>query len=138
MKNSQKTLLIVVILTIVILSAVLFIYLKYMKNYKTTPNDSNSQQTTNEDTYTTEDFTLQTEYQGENTWTYTITGTLPTPCYEYTVNEVVMESYPEQVNINMQIEQTQDICAQVIQEVEKVGTFQASEQAQIHLNVVED
>ena len=42
-----------------------------------------------------------------------------------------MESYPEQVLVNMDIEQTGDVCIQVIQEVNESGVFNASQKAQV-------
>jgi hypothetical protein len=83
-----------------------------------------------------EGFTLSADYVGDNTWEYSIAGTLPTPCHEYTISPVVMESYPEQVVININISVDPEImCIQVIQDVQELGTFNASDSAKIDLSV---
>jgi len=84
-----------------------------------------------------DDFLLTYEYIGDNTWSYKVTGTLPNPCYTVTFEPVVMESYPEQVRIDTKVQEPspEEICAQVIQEVEETGTFSASENAEIILDI---
>ena len=84
-----------------------------------------------------DDFTLIPEYKGENTWDYKVTGTLPNPCYTVTLEPVVMEGDPEQVVIETKIQEPSpdEVCTQVIQEVEETGTFSASENAGIILSV---
>ncbi len=82
-------------------------------------------------------FTFYAKYQDENkeenVWDYKITGSLPTPCHEFKTQEIVLESYPEQVSVLLTITQPAEdvMCAQVLQEVEKTGTFQASEKAKV-------
>jgi hypothetical protein len=82
-------------------------------------------------------FTLETEYVGNNQWEYSITGYLPNPCYSYKVEEVVMESYPEQVKITLSIiEPMPDVmCIQVIEDLNHSGSFSASEEADIRLEI---
>ena len=84
-----------------------------------------------------DDFALTYEYKGENTWDYEVTGKLPNPCYIVTTEPVVMESDPEQVSIKTKIQEPSpdEICTQVIQEVEETGTFSASEDAEIILDI---
>jgi hypothetical protein len=84
-----------------------------------------------------DDFASTYEYLGDNTWDYKVTGTLPNPCYTVTIEPVVMESDPEQVSIKTKIQEPSpdEICTQVIQEVEETGTFSASEDAEIIHNV---
>jgi hypothetical protein len=84
-----------------------------------------------------DDFFLTYEYMGDNTWDYEVTGTLPNPCYTVTFEPVVMESFPEQVMIETKVQEpsTDEICTQVIQEVEETGTFSASEEAEIILDI---
>lgn len=84
-----------------------------------------------------DDFFLTHEYMGENTWDYEVTGTLPNPCYIVTIEPVVMESDPEQVSIKTKIQEPSpdEVCTQVIQEVEETGTFSASEEAEIILDI---
>ena len=84
-----------------------------------------------------DDFALTYEYIGDNTWDYKVTGTLPNPCYTVTLEPVVMESYPEQVMIETKVQEPspEEVCTQVIQEVEETGTFSASKDAEIILSV---
>ena len=86
---------------------------------------------------TESNFKLESEYISENSWEYTVTGELPNPCYNASVDAMVAESYPEQVTITVTVEQPDPevMCAQVIQEFTYEGTFSASEKATIKLFV---
>lgn len=99
-----------------------------------TPNVNNSDKSDNPDGYK-----LTYEYLGNNSWTYNVSGTLPTPCNDVTIDALVMESYPEQVNINVKkvVSTSDTVCIQIIKEFSKDGTFNASEKAQVKLNVLE-
>lgn len=132
MKNIKKTHLIALTLFLIILGLIVFLYLKTLKL-----DDVELPPTNDGTTVIKEDdnFTLKTEYIGDNTWEYTVTGMLPTPCHGYILDTLVMESYPEQINVTIEIENTGEICAQVIQEVEESGTFTASSKAEISLKV---
>jgi hypothetical protein len=85
--------------------------------------------------FTQENFKLETQYQGNSTWTYTVTGILPNQCYQVLIDSTVMESYPEQVNITAEIQQISKACTQAIQNVKEEGTFNASEQAKITFTI---
>ena len=78
-------------------------------------------------------FKLESEYISENSWEYLVTGELPNPCYNATVDAIVAESYPEQVTVTVTIEEPDPevMCAQVIQEFSYEGTFFASDKADI-------
>jgi hypothetical protein len=80
-----------------------------------------------------DNLSLTYDYIGENVWEYQVTGTVPNPCYEVSVEPQVAESFPEQVRVlTLVMEPSPDeMCAQVIQEVYEEGTFQASEEAEI-------
>lgn len=80
---------------------------------------------------------LSYDYLGENTWRYMVTGTLPNPCYEISTEAIVMESFPEQVIIRARVTPPgeDEICIQVIQEVYEEAEFEASEEAEISLQV---
>jgi hypothetical protein len=86
-------------------------------------------------TITNDNFTLEYEYKGNNRWAYTVSGVLPNPCYEVSVDETVMESSPEQVQIGININppQEDEMCAQVLYEFEHTGKFSASEKAEVEL-----
>ena len=77
------------------------------------------------------DLNLEYDYLGDNVWRYTVTGTLPNPCYSIETEAEVAESAPEQITIRSTITapEEDEICAQVIQEVLQEGEFQASEDA---------
>ena len=93
--------------------------------------------TNNTRTLTQDDFVLTYTYQGDNKWSYTVDGTLPTPCYAVTTEAIVMESYPEQVQIKIKIQEqpAEGVCSTVIQEYSYDGTFNASRFATITLVV---
>lgn len=82
-------------------------------------------------------FTLVPAYLGESKWSYTLKGDLPNPCYTYEKEVIILESFPEQVEVTLKImnpDPTQ-ICAQVIVPVETSGEFQADEKATVSLKV---
>ena len=82
-------------------------------------------------------FNLEARYLGNNKWSYAITAQLATPCYGAIITELVRESYPEQVTIQITptIPNEDILCAQVIQDFSYDGTFEASEQAKIGMVV---
>lgn len=85
-----------------------------------------------------EGFTVsEITYQGDNQWTYTVSGEVPTPCHRITVDAVVAESYPEQVTIEVSIIEPEPdtICTQVITPVSEHGSFSASERATVKIRV---
>lgn len=84
-----------------------------------------------------DEFNLEYTYIDENLWRYTVTGTLPNPCYTISTESIVMESYPEQVTIKSTVTppDTDMACIQVIQEVYEEGEFIASKQAQVSFSV---
>jgi hypothetical protein len=82
----------------------------------------------------TDNLNTSQEYLGDNLWRYKVTGTLPNPCYEISVEaEVTEEEGQETAIIYSKITApTPDmVCAQVIQEVYEEGEFEASEDASI-------
>lgn len=84
------------------------------------------------------EFTLEAEYNdASGMWTYQITGNLPTPCYEAEVEELVMESFPEQVQINLKLNQPEadTYCIQVIQEYSYASTLAVDKAAELSFQV---
>lgn len=71
-------------------------------------------------------------------WSYEVTGYLPTACHTATTEVIIMESFPEQVliNVNFTAPAEDTMCIQVLQEVTLTGTFKASEQATARLGSV--
>jgi flagellar biosynthesis/type III secretory pathway M-ring protein FliF/YscJ len=90
-----------------------------------------------EESFPYDDFLLTHEYVGDNTWNYEVTGTLPNPCFKITFEPVITEGDPEQVAVEGKIQEpsADEVCAQVIQEVKESGTFNASEDAVIILDI---
>lgn len=84
-----------------------------------------------------DNFVLYANYEGDNIWDYKIEGNLPNPCYSIHKDAIVMESFPEQVNVIVTVKRnTQaEVCVQVIVDVDERGSFSASEQAKITLLV---
>lgn len=66
---------------------------------------------------------------------YTYNGTVqkPTPCTSVESDATILESLPEQVNVNIDILSSDEICAQVIEEEEISGEFSASKEASIEV-----
>lgn len=72
-------------------------------------------------TITKEDFLFQPEYKENNTWTYTIEGTLPSGCYQATSDTVNSENYPEQVTVFLRVEDICDNGAVGIQSLQEIN-----------------
>ncbi len=117
-------------ITTIVVGVLLFGYIAYTFFFQ---KDKAGQ----EQTQTGNDFYLSYTYQGNNEWTYSVTGTLPTPCYAVNTEALVAESYPEQVTIKVTIQEqpTDGVCSAVIQDYSYSGTFQASGEATVHFTV---
>jgi hypothetical protein len=135
MDKSQKKLLVIAVLAGMVFGVAFLIYSQFFKD-----NVSIDIEEDNDINFTVQEgnFTLTTKYIGDSEWEYEVTGTVPTPCHEVNINTQVMESYPEQVVVNVTVvTDPEEMCIQVIQDINKSGTFQASDEAQISLNVAE-
>jgi hypothetical protein len=138
MEDKNKTFLKVFTVIVVILGLLVGGYLLFFQENENT--DDNNNETPQEElrvvTVEEEGFVLNAQFLGESEWEYTLNGTLPTPCHEYTVTPLVMESYPEQVVIEIAVISDPDVmCTQVIQEIEEDGEFTASQEAEISLSI---
>ncbi len=122
----RKTILITLISLLFLVSATFVGYL-YFKNK--TVDDKDKIQKGN--------FSLTYSYKENNIWEYTVSGTLPTPCYSATTEALVMESYPEQVQIKVKTQAASDstICITVVKDYAYTGTFSASSKATVSLVV---
>ncbi len=82
-------------------------------------------------------YTAYANYLGSNSWEYLITGFAPTPCHILTHEAIVAESFPEQVSLELSIQEPgpEEICIQVLEEVNLKGEFSASEQATVSFQV---
>ncbi|MBU1119995.1 hypothetical protein KKA50_02280 [Patescibacteria group bacterium] len=123
---NKKVILISVIALLLIVVSGIFVYL-YLQN--------KNQQSSKE--INQNNFTLTYTYKGNNNWEYTVDGTLPTPCFSANTEALVMESYPEQVKIQVKtLEDTNvEICSTVLKEYTYSGTFNASSKATVSLVV---
>lgn len=117
---------------LLLLFTTIFVFLFFFKN-----NRQDIPSNTDRKEITVDNFTLTTTYKGDSKWEYTVVGQLPNPCYTVTTNAMVAESYPEQISITVSVQppDADTVCAQVIQEYEYSGEFQASEEATVKLLV---
>lgn len=101
------------------------------------PSDTHSEVRIQPVEITKDNFILGARYISNNTWEYDVSGFLPNPCYSASVEVFIDESFPEQVNINLQIIQPDSdlICTQVIENYVSNGIFQASSEASIEFNI---
>ena len=79
---------------------------------------------------------LPVDHYFENgTHTYKGILTVPTPCHEILSQVTVMESYPEQVTIDLKEQGASNFCAQVITQTPFEVSFQASKDARISVRL---
>ncbi|HNW33189.1 MAG TPA: hypothetical protein PLN39_00985 [Candidatus Dojkabacteria bacterium] len=129
---------------LIILFVIAGLFLKVMVIDKDSQDNPENKNKTGEFTIEKKGFNFVAKYQFENKevnmWDYKITGTLPTPCHEVKTEEIVLESYPEQVSVLLTITppSSDAVCIQVIKEFEKEGTFQASEKAKVSFLIEEE
>ena len=120
---------------LLVLSILLFIYSLWLS----IPNEEVKEDTQDNliENTTRKDFNLEYTFTDNNLWTYTVSGQLPNPCYEVSTEVRVAESYPEQVTVLVTVTEpdADTMCAQVIQEYEYSGEFNASGEATVTLQV---
>lgn len=114
-------------ITTVVVGILLFGYIAYISFFQKDDNAGDQQSKSGNDFY------LSYTYKGDSLWDYSVTGTLPTPCYAVDTEAIVAESYPEQVTIKVTVQEqpTDGVCSTVIQEYSYSGTFSASELATV-------
>ncbi|MBI5816815.1 MAG: hypothetical protein HZB09_00095 [Candidatus Yonathbacteria bacterium] len=74
-------------------------------------------------------------YFENGTHTYKGILTVPTPCHELISQVTVMESYPEQVTIDLKEQGASNFCAQVITQTPFEVSFKASQDARVSLKL---
>ena len=118
---------IIIIISILLVGLTIFFYI----------NSSTAVSIDTNETITEEDFQLTTTYKQNNTWEYTVKGELPDKCYTYTIEPVILESYPEQVQIRVNIKEVgKTECTPTLQcpyIIDVRGVFNASKEAQTSL-----
>lgn len=101
--------------------------------------DKEKEENTTNNTYNLdhEGFRFEAKYQGESTWGYLIKGNKPTPCHEIRHEAIVLESFPEQVTVNLSLisPSPETACIQMIEEITVTGSFSASSEAKINFIV---
>ncbi len=82
-----------------------------------------------------DEITAVSNYVENNKWEYIIAGNKPTPCHEVVVKALVLESFPEQVSLQISFvqENADSVCIQVLEPFEVSGSYNASEQALMEL-----
>lgn len=79
---------------------------------------------------------IRVDHYFENgTHTYKGILTVPTPCHEILSQVTVMESYPEQVTIDLKEQGASNFCAQVITQTPFEVSFKASKDARISVKL---
>ena len=129
----------IVILSLILLSMIVGLVLAYFKFIAKDINIGQPDSAIIQNLYH-DSFDLKASYVGDSTWEYTLTGSLPNPCYSLSIDPVVMESYPEQVIVKIHISENSNpdlACIQVIEEVKRSGVFNASPEAIISLEIVQ-
>lgn len=127
---NKKYLFLALIFLVIVLSVITFFLIKNRnKDSNVTYVDDNGDNGFN--------IILEKEFQSDNLWKYKVNGKFPNSCYTAVVDELVRESFPEQVTILVSISKPSDdmICAQVITDYEHEGTFSASEKASVKLEI---
>lgn len=74
-------------------------------------------------------------YFNNGTHVYKGTLTVPTPCHEILSQVTVMESYPEQVSIDLKERGASNFCAQVITQTPFEVSFKASKDARVSVKL---
>jgi hypothetical protein len=87
--------------------------------------------------YEEEGFTFNADYTGDDKWSYTIKGDLPNPCYTFSVEEIIRESYPVQVDIVLSIKNpdSDKVCPQVLEPMDYSDTVEAQADSPINFSV---
>lgn len=110
--------------------------LKFFVEFESDTQQSNFKVNSSTKSITKEDFLLQANYLGNNSWEYMVSGYKPTPCHVLEIDALVAESFPEQVSVELKISEPENkdlVCSQVLAEFSEQGTFQASENATFDL-----
>lgn len=128
----------ILIIILVVIGAVSYKVLVLDKSNGDSDNSLVNNQEGKKVTKEHEGFEFEAEYMGENRWDYKIIGVKPTPCHTIKHEALVLESYPEQVTVNLSIlsPDPDAICTQVEEDFEVAGLFQASKEAKVEFIVI--
>lgn len=125
---------IIIIALLLIIGEGIFYYFRFIKN-----SDNENNETTYEVIEKTSgDFTLNVQYEGNETWGYIVVGSTPTSCYSVIVETLIEEGDPDTANITTYVTETSTedtACTQAIEEFEQTGSFTASEDTEITFTV---
>lgn len=104
----------------------------------TTTNDLPNGDSNDTGSFSKSDFTLETEYMGDNNWTYTISADMPTPCHSFEVQVAIAESFPEQVYFDIAVTEPgiAETCIQQIDPQSETGEVMVDEEATFSISNV--
>ena len=125
-----------IVLLIIVIAGSWYVYSDNVEPRQyTDPAVKTNNQNSQEFTYANDTLDITFSYDN-NAYKYTGIVQKPTPCHEVSTEVVIRESYPEQVDLNVDIDNTDQICAQVIEEEEISGEIPVSKDAtiQVYLN----
>ncbi len=103
--------------------------------YTPKPIQKNIPETEKTVTKTNGAFTLVATYKQNNSWSYVLTGKLPTPCEQVQTDVLSTNESVEQVTVRLITSSSTDMCTQVISDYTSNGNFTASSSAEISLSV---
>jgi hypothetical protein len=117
----------IVFLTVTVVLSVVLAFL-----YQTTKTPEQPTKNQDSKTINTDQVKLSTRYEG-GVLKYSLTVELPSPCYILTHETRILESYPEQVHIELKVEDppSGEVCAQVITQKNFSGEARVSEKAKV-------
>ncbi len=140
-KNNKRVVLVLLLLALVAIAG--GIYYLYKERETETPNEITQESPDTAETETEQEeeqeqgeendlpYTLKLdyEYKGDNVWEYKITGTLSNPCYKMEAETNISKSDPKQAIVKAMITppSIDEVCAQVVEEVNEKGEFSAGE-----------
>jgi uncharacterized protein YxeA len=135
MEKKNRVAIVLMLLALVVIGG--GIYYLYKERETETPNEITQESTDTAETETEQGeendlpYTLKLdyEYKGKNIWEYKITGTLSNPCYKMEVETNISKSDPKQAMVKAMITPPpiDEVCAQVVEEVNEKGEFSAGE-----------
>jgi len=131
MDKLQKGVVVASIIFVIFIGGLFFYYVKINNNTSIQPPLNNTPVLKPK----LQEGIIVTKSEKDNVYTYKGLITVPTPCNVVTTNVSVLESYPEQVIVDIVISTYLDVCAQVISEKEFIATFEASKEHTIRFNL---
>lgn len=132
--NQKNIILIVSIFVFIVAGMFTFAWLKKQELAKSTdqPNDSLTPVDAIEGPYSNIDRIDAKVFYTDGVYTLVGEILLPTPCDLLTADAIVMESYPEIINLDFSVINNAEMCAQVVTAARFMVSASASPEAQFH------